>query len=282
MVDFSSVASLLNTYGDAVISQSGDDVYCCFPLDEFHTCRFETSDGVHFYWSLDGTVFLAGVGFQWNGYSSVFFMANGGCIGDKMKDLENAWDFIRYGTLSEGEIIVSADPPQGFLDAREHVGLDRILITFDQPAYAYIDDITVGSDVPPAPQVIATRRRDNGEPDELEIVLDRPIPLHATTQLLIDTGAPRHRTVTFTFAPGDTDGDGDADLADYSWLQNCAGVPLNEGNRLTDSSPISFAILDSPFPIPPGPCLALDSDENASIDPLDYADFALVLSGPMP
>lgn len=195
-VRFRSVHQWLDMYGDAVISFSGSHFVTGLALDEYHTYRFESNDGLHHRVSVDGRVFLDGLNPISIGTDGLGIIGTGGCTGDQIPNMRNHWDFIRYGTMSSGENIAATDPPQGFLDAREHVGFDRILITFDQPAYAYIDDITVSSDFPPAPQVIATQRRDNGEPDELEVVLDRPIPLHGTTQLFIDTGAPRHRMVT--------------------------------------------------------------------------------------
>jgi hypothetical protein len=98
------------------------------------------------------------------------------------------WDFVWYGELTLGEQVASADPPNGYLDPAVYANLDRFTVTFDQAAYVYIDDITVEATGGTAPVVIATQRRENTEPDTVEIVLDRPLPMNETTTFTFDTG----------------------------------------------------------------------------------------------
>ena len=95
--------------------------------------------------------------------------------------------------------------------------------------------------------MVATRRLDNGPPETVEIVLDRPIPYNATTRFTFNDGVGV-QSVEFTYAPGDIDGDGDADLRDFAAFQNCFG-----------NSPVA------------GVCLPLDSNADSAIDLLDFA-----------
>ncbi len=172
----------------------------------------------------------------------------------------NEWDLVRFGTISYGEQIVASDPPRGFVDAREHAALDRFTVTFDSPNYVYLDEITVDVTGPPKadrlPRVSQTRRRDNGEPDTVEIVLDRPIARGETTLFTFDDGLAVN-VIEYTFAPGDTDGDGDADLRDIAASQRC------------------FSLIN-----PTGPCWALDLDQSQLIDHTDHAALVSSLTGP--
>ena len=97
--------------------------------------------------------------------------------------------------------------------------------------------------------VIATRRLDNGPPDLVEIVLDRPIPYNATTRFTFNDGVAVN-VVEYTFAPGDTDGAGDADLNDFAAFQNCYGL-----------SPVAQS------------CLVFDFNADLDVDLLDFAAF---------
>jgi hypothetical protein len=209
---------------------------------------------------------------------------HGGCSLELQPTI-NRWDYVRYGTISYGEQMIASNPPCWFVDARVRALLDRFTVTYDQPNYVRVDETTVnvegiersrdqllasrGTDTtvaPDLPHVTATRRRDNGPPHEVEIVLDKPIPFNATTRLILNDGVAVN-VVEFTFAPGDTDGDGDADLADFSYLANCFGptspCPLlgKEGARC-------------------GPCLVLDMNSSGEVDAADYAVFFDLLVAP--
>ncbi len=260
-VKYQDVSDLIFIYGDAVVSFSGSDFVWHLLNNEFRTYRFESSDGVNYWFSVDGLVFRTSKGSSNNGYNYLQFRGRGGCLDDWIPNMENAWDFVRFGTISYGEKIVAADPPAGFLDARRHAGLDRFTITFDSPNYVYLDEITVETIDGDAPIPLQTRRLDNGPPDVVEIVLDRPIPYHASTRFTFDDGTVEN-VVEYTFAPGDANGDGSADLSDFATFQNCFG--------LSDASPDL------------GLCAVFDFDAGGDTDLLDFAEFQNLFNGSHP
>ena len=161
----------------------------------------------------------------------------------------NEWDFVRYGTISYGEQVISSDPPAGFLDARLHADLDRFTVTFDSPNYVYVDEIAIETTGAETPMVLQTRRLDNGTPETVEIVLNRSIPLRETTRFILNDGVAVN-VIEYTFAPGDTNGDGVADLFDVAVFQNCFG---NEALS--------------------GVCQACDLDGNGWVNLTDFAAF---------
>ena len=256
IVVYGEIGQSLFIYGDAVIPHEGSGGVRNLNIDEFHTYRFESVDGLNYWFSVDGEVFLVDSGNSQGERSLITFVGRGGCSSDQIPNKINEWDHVRFGTISYGEQIVSSDPPAGFVNAREHAPLDRFTVTFDSANYVYIDEIGVNVTSGVRPVVIQTRRLDNGDPETVEIVLDRPIPFDASTKFLFNDGATINRVI-FTFAPGDTDGDGDADLRDFAAFQICFGLePLT------------------------GACLALDSIADDSIDLADYAGFEGSLRGP--
>jgi len=240
-------------FGDAVLSADAGTVLRRLPINEFRSYRFETLDGNLGCFYVDGRLFTCETG-GGTGYGMIQMIGSGGCDLAQPATV-NEWDFVRYGTISYGEKIVASDPPAGFVDARTHAPLDRFTVTYDSSNYVYLDEISVDVSGGVAPAVIATRRLDNGPPETVEIVLDRPIPYNATTRFTFNDGVAVN-TVEYTFAPGDTDGDGDADLADFAAFQNCFEV-----------SPIS------------GACLVFDFNADHSIDLLDFAALQPILSG---
>lgn len=198
-VKYQNVTATVHMYGDTVFSQTGDDFLTGLALDEFHTYRFESLDGTSFRFTADGLPVWIGKWFEGDEVAYLQLRASGGCPSDWIPNKVNRWDYVRYGTIGSGEQIVSTEPRAGYLDPDQHAGIDRFVVTFDQPNYAYIEDIAVevtGGDVP---QVIATRRRDNDGPETLEIVLDRPMPLDETTTFTFHDGANTH-TVSYTLA----------------------------------------------------------------------------------
>jgi len=116
------------------------------------------------------------------------FHGEGGCGGDWVPNMKNEWDFVRYGTIDSGERVVAGDPPNGLLDPVAHADLDRFTVTFDSANYVYLDDITVQVTSGETPTVLQTRRRENDEPDTVEIVLDRPLSTSALTRFIFDDG----------------------------------------------------------------------------------------------
>lgn len=230
---------LLNThdvtlmYGDAAITFSGDTVIEGLDIDSFHTYRMECVDGVNYRISVDGQVFFVDSGLGSNGYHYIAFGGTGGCGADQIPNMRNEWDMVRYGTINFGERIVAADPPIGFLNPNTFNNLDRFTVTYDSPNYAYIDDISVettcdaGPPCPEVPQVIATKRLDNGPANVLQIILDRPLPLGERTTFTftdVDPSNPANptiNTVSYTFQLGDINADGQWNLHDFAALQNC-------------------------------------------------------------
>ena len=255
-VDYRSVFDLLNMYGDAVIHGSGSFWVSDLAIDEFHTYRFESLNGVDYWFSVDGQIFVVLYGHSFSRYPDLQFAGRGGCEDDRGR-VSNEWDSIRFGTISHGEQIVSADPPSGFLDARRHVGLDRFTVTFDSPNYVYVDEIAAQVSAGLAPTVMQTRRRENDGPETVEIVLDRPIAMGETTRFTFDDGVAVN-VIEYIFAPGDTDGDGDVDLFDVAVFQNCFQGAASSG-----------------------PCMACDRDGSRWVRLNDFEMFVDELVGPL-
>jgi hypothetical protein len=253
-IDYARMHEVVYMYGDAAMSSGAHVFVTGLVIEDFHTYRLETVDGIYYSTSVDGEVFGRGFDYDPIGVSYLQFGGAGGCLGDEIPDMVNEWDFVRFGTISYGEQIIASDPPGGFLCARQQAGLDRFRVTFDEPNYVYLDEITVEVTGGDAPVVIQTRRRENDEPDTVEIVLDRPLAFGETTRFTLDDGMVVN-VVEYTFAPGDTDGDGDADLHDFALFQTCFGQ--------------SGVI---------GPCAALNLDADDTIDLTDYAAFEDLLA----
>ncbi|MBI4716690.1 MAG: hypothetical protein HY763_02715 [Planctomycetes bacterium] len=182
ILSYRSTHEVVEMYGDSANSIEGGQYITGLALNEFHTYRFESPDGLTFHVAVDGRVFIEPLGPGSPGSDYVEFGGGGGCI-QRPAVVTNAWDHFRFGTIGSGEQIIATDPPAGVLDPLVYPNLDRFLVTYDSPNYAYIDDITVEVTGGVAPQVIATRRRDNGNPEDLEVVLDRAMPIGATTRL---------------------------------------------------------------------------------------------------
>jgi hypothetical protein len=199
-VQYEEVHDLLNMYGDAVISFSGDDAVTGLDIDEFHTYRFESVDGVSYWFSVDGLVFTGGTGDEWNGYHFLQFAGRGGCIDDWIPDMMNEWDMVRFGTIAYGEQIIASDPPAGYLDPKQHADLDRFTVTFDSTNYVYLDEITVEVTGGIAPVVTQTRRREGDGSETVEIVLDRPLPMDERTRFTFNDGVAIN-VVEYTFIP---------------------------------------------------------------------------------
>lgn len=253
LVDYANVFDWIAMFGDAVVSASGDKALTGLPIDAFRTFVFASADGSTYCFYVDGSPFRCSTDQTGaDGTDSIKMIGQGGC---KLPTV-NRWDYVRYGTISYGEGIVSSDPPAGFIDARAFAPLDRFTVRYDQPNYVYVDEITVETTGGVTPVVTKTRRLDNGPPDVVEIVLDRPIPFDANTRFTFDDGAAVN-TLTFIYTPGDTNGSGTADLADFAAFQNCFGA-----EELPDA------------------CMPLDADSDQELSLDDYFEFQSVLDGP--
>jgi len=247
VVHFGEMFDVIFMYGDAVISFSGSEYVGGLPNGEFRTYRFESPDGMAYWFSVDGQVFRASSGTGGNGLHYLQMAGRGGCLDDQIPDMVNEWDFVRFGTVASEERMVASEPPAGYVDARRYAPLDRFTVTFDAPNYVYLDEIAVEALTGDTPEVISTRRLRDGAPETVEFVLDRPIPMGTTTRFTFDDG-DSVKSLEYTFAWGDTDGDGDADLYDAAAFQSCFG----------QSEPLRQ-------------CLVLDADTNGTIDLNDYA-----------
>ncbi len=185
IIDYKSIQDLIDMLGDTVVGGGGSFAMLGLPF-EFRTYRFESRDGNNFCYYVDGVEFFCRE--ETVGKSPgerVKMIGEGGCA---PLPTTNKWDFLRYGTISDGELIVGSDPPAGEVDANTYPDLDRFIVTFDQPAYVLVDQISVSVTGGIAPVVIKTRRLDNGPADVVEIVLDRPIPFGETTTFTFDDG----------------------------------------------------------------------------------------------
>jgi len=260
-------------YGDAAISFSGDIAVFGLALDEFHTFRYESLNGIDYTVSVDGDVFIIGSANFPTGGDYIQFGGYGGCGSDVIPDARNEWDMIRYGTISYGEKIVASDPAARFVDPCAHPALDRFTVTYDTPNYVYIDEIAVAVNGAPLPggnpRVIATRRLDNGPPDVVEVVLDRPIPRDRVITFTFDDGVAEN-VIQYRYRFGDTDGDRDMDLLDWSRLQNCFGHTIKGPSNCDSDGPQS------------GPycCCAFDVTGDTAIDHADISANMMSLTGP--
>lgn len=256
-VHYKGIFEWIFMYGDAVYPASGIVGVFGLALDEFHTFRFESEDGVFYRLSVDGDVFLATYDVDKpNGANSLQFGGHGGCGDDWIPNMRNEWDLIRYGTIAFGERIIESDPPAGYLRPGVHGGMDRFSVGFDSPNYLYIDEISVEVSGGIAPLVLATKRPDNGPPDVVAIELELQIPAGQRTTFTFNDGIAIN-TVSYTFQKGDVNADGQWNLRDFAALQDSYYQLADTNERA-----------------------AFDFDENIFIDAIDYFEFHELASNP--
>lgn len=189
-VDYKGILDIAFMFQDAVVDFEGGDFVLGLDPDIFHTYRFESLDGANYTMAVDGFIFNTDFDPDGNDFHLIQLSGRGGCIAGPTRPVpvRNEWDFVRYGTIGTGEQVVSTDPPEGDLTAAQANQFDSFLITFDEPAYLYNDDITVTSTGGTAPTIAATRRVDNGPPNVLEVFINGPLPPGQTTTFSFDTG----------------------------------------------------------------------------------------------
>ncbi len=268
-VYYDRIGEVIYAFGDAVASNSFDDVVTGLQPNAFHIYRLETLDGLNYCFAVDGTVFTCNDTLH---TGNPAYLQTGGGGGCSKPPTVNKWDFIRYGRIAEGEAIVASDPPAGILDAAQYSGLDRFTVTFDQPNYVYVDEIAVGTEalrheatkggffelrtsnfeLPPPPAVIATRRLDNGSPETVQIVLDRPLEVGVTTR--------------FTFATGGT-----PNVVEYTLLASGACC-LADGTCATTYEPDCAGTFHEQTDCPPPSACCLPGGTCASLSPLCCTD----------
>ena len=257
VVKYGGMFEVVWMFGDSAVSFSGDDFVLGLDIDEFHTFRYESLDGINYTIAVDGRIFIVDAENNPNGFHALQLAGRGGCTLDIVPRV-NEWDFVRYGTIATGETIIASDPPAGFLAPQVYPGLDRFTVTFDAANYVYIEDVSVSVSGGIRPNVIQTRRRENTEPDTVEIVLDGPLPIGQTSRFTFSDGTAVS-VVEYIYSPppSDTNGDGRVDLREVREFQNCFGT-----------SALS------------GACKILDLAANDTIDTADLPPLISQLSGP--
>jgi hypothetical protein len=227
VVSYQDINDKTFMYGDRALPGGEGTMSVPLEIEEFHTYRFESLNGQHYWISVDGLVFVE---VCVNSGPLVFhliqFASHGGCLLDWIPNKKDEWDMIRYGTISYGERVIGAEPPMGYVHPAWQPGFDRFTVVYDAPNYAYLDDIVIEVTGGDTPVVIATKRLDNGPPEVLEIRLDRPIPPGERTTFTFHDGAVVNRVVYSFQSDGDVNGDGRVDLRDLGVLQNCYASPV--------------------------------------------------------
>lgn len=251
-VQYASLVETVNMYGDFYSSLSGNHFVIGLEVDEFHTGRFESRDGVNFQFSVDGLVFFEDQGnFQENEFHAIQFRGRGACV--DFNNTVNEWDYVRYGTISDGEEVASVSPVSGFVE-----DLDRFAVTFNAPGYVYIDEIVVESSTGTPPEVVKVWRTGAAEPETVEIVLDGPLPDDALTTFTWDDGVVTNQ-IAYSRIRGDHNADGAVDVLDFPDFAVCEVV---------------HGVETSGEPLPPI-CRAFDFDGDERVTFADFAAFQL-------
>ena len=201
-VRYEDALDVVYLHGDSAVSHSGDYVVTGLDIDEFHTYRFESLDGVYYEFSVDGLVFMVGYGDSGNGYHYLQFGGFGGCSVEELPTTHE-WDYIRYGTIDTSPSsmnIETTDPPEGYLDPGLYPELDRFTVTFGAPNFVFTDEISIQVTGGVAPEVSRVWRRDDHGPETVEIILDRPIPMDEATTFTFNDGRSGD-TVYYTYLP---------------------------------------------------------------------------------
>ncbi|MBI4719151.1 MAG: hypothetical protein HY763_15225 [Planctomycetes bacterium] len=210
-IRYRSMLEPTNMYGDAAISNSGPGFIEPLPFNEFHTYRYESADGQNFrVWANGKLLTDSDANNVDTGFSYVQLRGYGGCISDQIPNMVNEWDYVRYGTISDGARIVAVDPPAGVFDPGQYTSFDRFAVTFDAPNFVPISGITVEATGGVAPAVTFVRRRDNDGPETFEVVLDHALP-------------PNERT-RFTFTDGST-----VNIVEYDYRPPPPPIPAVSG-----------------------------------------------------
>jgi hypothetical protein len=230
-------------WGDAAFDAGEANFVTGMPMGEFHTYRFEVRDGQSSTRWADGKVLMQTppccVG---DGTTYIQFGGNGGSAfggpnGMGYPGLTDTWDFLRYGAISYGEVVVASSPANGYIDPREDrpsnvntpEGLTRFTVTFDQPNGLNVSNITVQSTAPPAlwPVVQWVTRPEGDLGTSWEIRLDKRIPPGHRTRFVISDEADAaavgqvgaSTTIEYGFPPADVNADSVANTQDLlAWL----------------------------------------------------------------
>lgn len=250
-VQYQDIVETIRMYGDVFLSSAADFFEDGLSISSFHTGRFESRDGLNFRFSVDGNNFYEDKGNQGNGFHSIQMRGFGAC--EDFNNTVNEWDYVRYGTISDGEEVASVSPVPGFVE-----GLDRFEVTFDAPGYVYIDEIVVESSSGTPPEVVKVWRTGEANPETVEIVLDGPLPDDALTTFTWDDGVVTNQ-ITYSRIRGDHNADGFVDVLDFPDFAVCEaihGVETSGGSL-------------------PSVCRAFDFDGDERVTFADFASFQL-------
>lgn len=250
-VQYRDIIETINIYGDFYSSQSGNHFKIGLEINEFHTGRFESRDGTDFQFSVDGIIFFEDRGSGGTGTDAIQMRGFGAC--EDFNNTVNEWDYVRYGTISDGEEVVSVSPVSGFVEE-----LARFEVTFDVQGYVYIDEIVVESSRGVPPNVVKVWRTGEAEPETVEIVLDGPMPDDALTTFTWDDGVVTNQ-IAYSRIRGDHNADGLVDLMDFPDFAVCEVV---------------HGVETSGEPLPPI-CRAFDFDGDDRVTFADFAAFQL-------
>ncbi len=262
-VQYRGIFESINMYGDIHIDLSGNHFVVGLEVEEFHTGRFKSPDGRHYQFSVDGEIFYEGEEFNPLPNHAVIMGGNGAC--EDFNNTINEWDYVRYGTISNGERVISIFPPRGFVSSLSIDGPERFQVTFDQPGYVYIDEINIASTNGTPPNVTKVWRTGDANPETVEIVLDGPLPDDALTTFSWQSGNVTNE-VRYTTIRGDENADGVVDLLDFPIFAVC-----EETNGLDDQ----------PTPLPEF-CRVFDFDGDDVISFTDFAAFQRAASANQP
>jgi len=290
-VQWNNADEIVNMFSDTAFSGSGGFFIQGLDPNAFHTYRYESVDGTNYRVSVDGIVFIDQPNTPSPGGASLIqFRGSGVCTINNVTIAPiviNEWDFVRAGTVSFGETIVATDPPTGFVNPSDFPNLDRFVVTFDAPNYAYSENITIGLTGGIVPLLSKIRRRDNDDPNNLEIVLTRPLPMGETTTFTFNDGVASS-VVSYTYGcpnPADnvdTDGDGVVNCLDGCPNDPNKTLPGQCGCGIADTDTDSDGTADchdgcptDPNKIAPGQCgcgqpdAIADSDGDGILDCID-------------
>jgi len=239
-------ARVVTQYDQTVVSVStwmwGDAAFdasvCCsvtgMAMGEFHSYRFEIADGLSSRRWADGELLEAtSACCSGNGGTFIQFGGVGGGGGGPYFGLTDEWDFVRYGLITFGEVVIASDPPSGYIDPRQDrpvgmpqtlQGLDRFTVTFNEPNGLHVGNITVESTAPVAlrPNVQWVTRPEGDDGDTWEIRLDKRIPPGHRTRFIISDEADAaavgevgaSSVVEYAYLPADVNGDETANTED--------------------------------------------------------------------
>ncbi len=240
-VEYDETVASPSTYlwGDAAFDSS----VCCavtgMAMGEFHTHRFEIADGLSSRRWADGkllmqtTICCEGAGTTYIQFGGSAGGLGGGPDGLGYPNMTDEWNYIRYGLITFGEVVIASDPPSGYIDPRQDrpvgmpqtlQGLDRFTVTFNEPNGLHIGNITVESTAPVAlrPNVQWVTRPEGDDGDTWEIRLDKRIPPGHRTRFIISDEADAvavgqvgaSSVVEYAYLPADVNGDETANTQD--------------------------------------------------------------------